>query len=219
MQRPAGHRQVGPGNATHLTSVRWIGLRCRGHDGSTRARPRPGRPAPDRDEVGPVIETWSVVTAPGSGLPFSRTHQRKQRGMTDPSAGGEQAHGVRLSRALVELADTLVTTFDIDDYLHTLCGHAHDLLEGHAAGVLLEGPDGDLQLSASTEDSAAIDLFERQAQEGPCFDAYRTGEQIVDLDLTTVEDRWPNFVPWRWNVACDRSTRSRCDCVTSASGP
>lgn len=116
--------------------------------------------------------------------------------MSEHNAHEALSGGDRLSRALVELADTLVTTFDIDDYLHTLCRHAHDLLDVQAVGVLLEGPDGDLQLSAaSTDDAAAIDLFERQAREGPCFDAYRSRQQLVDVDLATVEDRWPRFVP------------------------
>lgn len=95
---------------------------------------------------------------------------------------------------LIELADTLATSFDIDDYLHLLCARAHRLFDVRAAGVLLEGPGGSLQLSAaSTDDSAALDLFEVQARQGPCFDAYRSGQQIVAADLEQVEGRWPQF--------------------------
>lgn len=107
-------------------------------------------------------------------------------------ADGELAR--RLSDTLIELADTLATTFDIDEYLHLLCVRTHDLFEVDAVGVLLEAPDGTLQLTAaSTDASAALDVFEAQARQGPCFDAYRSGEQIVDADLTAMGDRWPDF--------------------------
>lgn len=111
----------------------------------------------------------------------------------------------RLSNVLIELSDTLATTFDIDDYLHLLCVRAHELFEVQAAGVMLEAQDGALRLTAaSTDDSAALDLFEAQARQGPCFDAYETGEQIVDTDLTAVGDRWPQFTP----MALERGLKS-----------
>lgn len=111
----------------------------------------------------------------------------------------------RLADVLVELADTLATTFDIDDYLHVLCVRTHDLFEVDAVGVMLEGPDGSLQLTAaSTDASAALDLFEAQARQGPCFDAYLSGERIVDADLTAVGDRWPEFTP----MALERGLRA-----------
>ncbi len=110
-----------------------------------------------------------------------------------------------LSSVLIELSDTLATTFDIDDYLHLLCQRAHELFDVQAAGVLLEAPDGALRLTAaSTDESAALDLFEAQARQGPCFDAYETGEQIVDADLTAVGERWPQFTP----MALERGLRS-----------
>lgn len=111
----------------------------------------------------------------------------------------------RLSDVLIELADTLATTFDIDEYLHLLCVRTHDLFEVEAVGVMLEAPDGTLRLTAaSTNDSASLDLFEAQAREGPCFDAYRSGEQIVDAHLTAVGDRWPGFTP----MALERGLRA-----------
>lgn len=111
----------------------------------------------------------------------------------------------RLSSVLVELSDTLATTFDIDDYLHLLCQRAHELFDVQAAGVLLEDSDGALRLTAaSTDESAALDLFEAQARQGPCFEAYETGEQIVDADLTAVGDRWPQFTP----MALERGLKS-----------
>jgi GAF domain-containing protein len=40
-----------------------------------------------------------------------------------------------------------------------------------------------------------VELFELQAQEGPCPDCYRTGEPVVARDLTEDENRWPQFGP------------------------
>lgn len=111
-----------------------------------------------------------------------------------PPDGEVRQH--RLAEVLIELADTLATTFDIDEYLHVLCVRTHHLFEVDAVGVMLEGPDGNLRLTAaSTDASAALDLFETQARQGPCYDAYLSGEQIVDADLTAVGDQWPEFTP------------------------
>ena len=38
-----------------------------------------------------------------------------------------------------------------------------------------------------------LELFELQAQEGPCLDAFRTGEPTGHEDLTAGAGRWPSF--------------------------
>jgi GAF domain-containing protein len=49
-----------------------------------------------------------------------------------------------------------------------------------------------------------VELFELQAEEGPCLDSYRTGSPIVNQDLATVNGRWPRFA----QVALDAGFRS-----------
>ena len=38
-----------------------------------------------------------------------------------------------------------------------------------------------------------LELFELQTQEGPCLDAFRTGERVEHQDLEADSDRWPSF--------------------------
>ena len=40
-----------------------------------------------------------------------------------------------------------------------------------------------------------LETFEAQSNEGPCLDCYRSGQPIVNLDLTTAHSRWPSFTP------------------------
>jgi GAF domain-containing protein len=36
-------------------------------------------------------------------------------------------------------------------------------------------------------------MFELQANEGPCLDCFISGEPIVNLELSALDDRWPRF--------------------------
>lgn len=95
---------------------------------------------------------------------------------------------------LVELADNLVDDFDVVDMLTLLADRCVSTLDVAAAGVMIAGADGELQvLASSSEAMRALELFQLQGREGPCLDCYRTGEPIVNVDLTTVNGRWPDF--------------------------
>jgi hypothetical protein len=59
---------------------------------------------------------------------------------------------------------------------------------------MLVSPAGSLGLVAfSSEATRLLDLFELQAQEGRCLDAFRTGEPIGLEDLEAGAGRWPSF--------------------------
>ncbi len=61
---------------------------------------------------------------------------------------------------------------------------------------MLAGPDGGLRVMASTSEAMRmLELFELQAQEGPCLDAFRTGQPVVNHELAMATDRWPRFAP------------------------
>lgn len=97
-------------------------------------------------------------------------------------------------RSLVEMADTLVDDYDIVDLLTGLADKCVNLLGVSAAGVMLASPDGNLGLVASSSEAMRLlELFELQTQEGPCLDAFRTGEPVRHENLKGGSGRWPLF--------------------------
>jgi GAF domain-containing protein len=101
-----------------------------------------------------------------------------------------------LAKTLVGLADTLVDDFDVVELLTLLTDGCIDVLDVGAAGLMLAAPEGDLRVMASSSEAMRVlELFELQAQEGPCLDCYRTGQPVLNQHLATAEDRWPRFAP------------------------
>jgi GAF domain-containing protein len=101
-----------------------------------------------------------------------------------------------LARTLVELADNLVEDFDVVELLTVLTDRCVEVLDVSAAGVMLVSPGGDLRVMASSSEAMRVlELFELQAEEGPCPDCYRTGGPIVNTKLEAVAGRWPQFAP------------------------
>ena len=98
-------------------------------------------------------------------------------------------------RSLVEMADILVDDFDIVELLTGVADRSVQLLEVSAAGVMLASPTGSLGLVASSSEAMRLlELFELQAQEGPCMDAFRTGEPVEHENLRAAgAGRWPLF--------------------------
>ena len=101
-----------------------------------------------------------------------------------------------LVRTLVELADTLVDDFDVVELLTLLTDRCVDILDVEAAGIMLVAPEGDLRVMASSSDTMRVlELFEVQAQEGPCLDCYHTGRVVVNDDLSAPGGSWSRFAP------------------------
>jgi GAF domain-containing protein len=99
-----------------------------------------------------------------------------------------------LAKTLVELADTLVSDFDVVELLTLLTDRCVEILHVDAAGIMLADPDGNLRVMASSSDTMRmLELFELQMQEGPCLDCYNTGSAVVNRDLVSVNGIWPRF--------------------------
>lgn len=102
----------------------------------------------------------------------------------------------RLTRTLVELADTLVDDFDQVEFQHRLVDRCMELLAVSAAGLLLGDSCDRLRVMASSaENIHLLELFQLQNHEGPCLDCYLTGAPVSHPDLSLASDRWPLFAP------------------------
>ena len=101
-----------------------------------------------------------------------------------------------LAQTLVELADTLVDDFDVVDLLVKLADRCVEVLDVAAAGIMLASPEGNLRSVASSSEAVRmLELFELQAQEGPCLDCFRTGHPELNQALAAADGRWPRFAP------------------------
>jgi hypothetical protein len=97
-------------------------------------------------------------------------------------------------QTFVDLADNVEDHFDVIDVLTVLSDRCVEVLDVDSAGVMLAAPGGELQVVASSSDAMrGLELFELQANEGPCVDCFVSGEPIVNLDLAADEGRWPRF--------------------------
>ena len=93
----------------------------------------------------------------------------------------------------VDLADTMISDFDVIDFLQLLTERSVELLEASAAGVVLADPRGELRVAAASSEAAGVvELFQIQNDQGPCLDCFRTGQPIT-ADLTAAAQRWPRF--------------------------
>lgn len=107
----------------------------------------------------------------------------------------DQDRESRIIDAFVDPADTLVDDFDVVEFFHLLLDHALPLIHADAGGLLLHHEGALRVVASSSEDMSTLELFELQNSEGPCYDAYTTGETITIGRLDDVADRWPSFVP------------------------
>lgn len=100
----------------------------------------------------------------------------------------------RVADRFVDLADTLVDDFDVVELLDRLVADCVDLLEVSAAGILLRNRDGVLEVVASSsEASRLMEVFQLDAEEGPCIEAVTSGAAVRVDDLVRLRERWPAF--------------------------
>lgn len=101
---------------------------------------------------------------------------------------------LQLADTFVELADTLVDDFDLIDFLHVLVERTVALVDADAAGIMLADQRGRLEvLAASSHAAQLVELFELQQQEGPCLEAFRTGQAVSKVDVADMQAAWPTF--------------------------
>jgi GAF domain-containing protein len=102
----------------------------------------------------------------------------------------------QLAKVFVEIADTLVDEFDLLDYMHMLTERVVELTGAAAAGMLLTNQRGRLEfIAGSDENIKLVELFQLQNEDGPCLEAFNTGEPVVNVNLGEAAARWPRFAP------------------------
>src|SRR5271168_509033 len=107
----------------------------------------------------------------------------------------EMPRETRVLDAVVSLVDSLLDDFDVVELLTDLTEQCAGLLDVAAAGLLLGDPRRHLHLMAATsEQSRELELFQLQADEGPCLDCYASGQPVSVADLSVEGQRWPRFV-------------------------
>lgn len=98
--------------------------------------------------------------------------------------------------AFVSFADTLAGGFDIAEFLNRLAFDCMRLCGADAVGLMLADGDGRLRLmAASSEQARLLELFQLQAEEGPCLEAHRHGDPVQVPDVAAAHARWPRFAP------------------------
>lgn len=102
----------------------------------------------------------------------------------------------RLAAVFVEVCDTLVSEFDVIEFLQMVTSRTAELIDAAAVGLLLADQHGELQfMAASDEATTLLELFQVQTEEGPCLEAFRTCAPVLIPDLAVAAGRWPQFAP------------------------
>ena len=50
-------------------------------------------------------------------------------------------------------------------------------------------------VAATTEEARDVELFQLQADQGPCVECFLSGQPVSVADLASAAQRWPRFVP------------------------
>jgi hypothetical protein len=105
-----------------------------------------------------------------------------------------QNREVWVAATLVELSETLVSDFDDNEYADVLTARLAELLAPAEVGVAIVGQDaGQWLVTASSEQVRALVLTDVVQGDGPCASCYRSGQQLLNLDLAALAERWPRF--------------------------
>lgn len=101
-----------------------------------------------------------------------------------------------LVHAVGDYAQALLTNFDIGSVLYRLTDHVTAVLGADGAGVSLTHDDRDQLAFVAATDGDVVAIEEQQiaSQQGPCHEAFRTGELVVVTDLEH-DERWPDYRP------------------------
>lgn len=101
---------------------------------------------------------------------------------------------IALRSAFRDFTHAVLGPYDVDRMLHLLTDQVVGVLGVDGAGVSLATADGKHLkfVTATSDDIAAVEDVQVSLGEGPCHEAYRTGEQVT-VPYLELEDRWPTY--------------------------
>ena len=97
-------------------------------------------------------------------------------------------------RAITALAGVALSQSDLEATLIEICRIATQAVPGADGASVTTFPQGRPGALASDDWSQSLDELQYAEHEGPCLDAYRTGNAFRIRDLAD-EPRWPSYVP------------------------
>jgi len=101
----------------------------------------------------------------------------------------------KASAVFVQLADVLDPRHDVLDTMDLLVHSAVRFTAAVDAGIVLADADAVLHMIASTsERTSDVEEIQLEAQQGPCWDSYRSGQTVEALNLRAARERWPQFM-------------------------
>lgn len=120
------------------------------------------------------------------------------------TTGIEPTREAQIVRTFLELADNLVDDYDIIDSLTVLADRCVEILDTAAVGILLADAEGKLRaVAASSEQAHLLELFQLQTDQGPCMEAFATGNPVSHTELHAATERWPRFTPYAIRAGYD----------------
>jgi len=97
-------------------------------------------------------------------------------------------------RALIALSGVALSHSDLDETLREICRIATRAVPNAEGASVTTFPQGRPGALASDDWALTLDELQFEEHEGPCLDAYRTGNAFRIRDLKA-EARWPSYVP------------------------
>jgi len=102
-----------------------------------------------------------------------------------------------LNETIVELTDSLISDYDVVEFIEVLIARCVELLDAAEIGIMLCEEDGLVrELASSSGRMTTLKLLEMQTEEGPCYDCITSGKQVDSVLLgDEALARWPKFQP------------------------
>lgn len=99
----------------------------------------------------------------------------------------------RLAKTFVQLADTLVSGFDLPGFLRLLARRIRELLDVSAVELVVAGSRDELHLVADAGRDGIRPVSHQDSGDGPGLECLRTGLTVTVTDLAAAAQRWPGF--------------------------